>query len=94
MEVDRASTEKITFINGSGKDNQMKEIRAVKKKIALNSPELNKFLDSNSELNKTFKTFSMAKQRKFAEYINEANKPETKQKRLETIGPMILEDKV
>jgi uncharacterized protein YdeI (YjbR/CyaY-like superfamily) len=70
-----------------------KEIKPVKEKEIVNSPELNNFLQSDLKLKESFHTLSMAKQREYIEYINEAKKIETKQKRLEKIAPMILERK-
>jgi len=72
---------------------QGKEIRPVKEKKSVISPELNIFLDSNPKLNENYYAFSAAKQREFSEYINEAKKAETKQKRLEKIGILILQGK-
>jgi len=90
-EVEQESKTIVNYVKESMQNhNQGKEIRAVKQKKSLHSPELNDFLKSDSELKRSFKTFSKAKQREFAEYINEAKKPETIQKRLEKIGPMIL----
>ena len=51
--------------------------------------ELQKALESNSELDKMFKTFSPSKQREYSEYIASAKRETTKQSRLEKILPMI-----
>lgn len=61
---------------------QGKEIKPAKEKMTNPSPDLNKFLDENAGLQENFKKFSPAKQREFAECINEAKRAETKQIRL------------
>jgi uncharacterized protein YdeI (YjbR/CyaY-like superfamily) len=67
-----------------------KEIKADRKRKDIISPELNRFLESNARIKDSFITLSPAKQREYAEYISEAKRSETKQKRLEKIIPMIL----
>jgi uncharacterized protein YdeI (YjbR/CyaY-like superfamily) len=69
---------------------QGKEIKAVREKKKVNSPELNHFLKSNIKLEKGFNSLTAAKQREYAEYIFEAKRSETKQRRLEKITPLII----
>ncbi|WP_417785106.1 YdeI/OmpD-associated family protein [Tenacibaculum sp.] len=47
-------------------------------------------LDKNDRLNETFNEFSLSKQREFTNYISEAKRVTTKEKRLKKIIPMIL----
>jgi uncharacterized protein YdeI (YjbR/CyaY-like superfamily) len=51
--------------------------------------ELSDFFESNSELKKAFSVLTPGKQREYAEYITEAKREVTKQKRIEKIVPMI-----
>jgi len=60
----------------------------LKKEIFIPS-ELSDFFESNSELKKAFSSLTHGKQREYAEYITEAKRDETKQKRIEKIIPMI-----
>jgi uncharacterized protein YdeI (YjbR/CyaY-like superfamily) len=92
QEVEKESNLIIAYVKESIQNQiQGKEIRAVRQKKSVNSSELNRYLNANPTLKRRFNTFSEAKQREFAEYIYEAKKPETKQKRLGKIGPMILQ---
>ena len=69
---------------------QGKEIKPdFKKKIIIPS-ELTLLFNSNSELKKAFSVLTPGKQREYAEYITEAKRDETKQKRIEKIIPMII----
>ncbi|MEM9300290.1 MAG: YdeI/OmpD-associated family protein, partial [Bacteroidota bacterium] len=52
--------------------------------------ELKAALESNQEANKLFKVLTLGKKREFAEYIAEAKREDTKQKRIEKIIPMML----
>ncbi|MGQ3678109.1 YdeI/OmpD-associated family protein [Tenacibaculum discolor] len=47
-------------------------------------------LDRNDRLKETFSEFTLSKQREFTDYISEAKRETTKEKRLEKIIPMIL----
>ncbi|WP_244174721.1 YdeI/OmpD-associated family protein [Tenacibaculum discolor] len=47
-------------------------------------------LDKNDRLNETFSEFTLSKQREFTDYISEAKRETTKEKRLKKIIPMIL----
>ena len=69
---------------------QGKQIKPVRKKKRIVSSELNQLLDSNIEIKNGFNKLTAAKQREYAEYISEAKRSETKQKRLEKIAPMII----
>ena len=53
-------------------------------------PELQRELDSNKELSTAFSGFTASKQREFSEFISSAKRQETKEKRLDKIIPMIL----
>lgn len=70
-----------------------KEIKPVKQKKAITSKELKNALKLNPKAFMQFQLFSDAKKREYAEYIVEAAKAETKQRRLEKIIPMILQGK-
>jgi uncharacterized protein YdeI (YjbR/CyaY-like superfamily) len=63
----------------------------LKKEIFIPS-ELSNFFKSNSELKKAFSILTPGKQREYAEYITEAKRDETKQKRIEKINSMIKVD--
>ena len=52
--------------------------------------ELKSRLSENKKLKESFDGLSKSKQREYAEYIQEAKREETKQKRLDKIAPMIL----
>lgn len=70
-----------------------KEIKAEKGKKLVIPPELETVLTDNPELKKSFESFTPGKRREFAEYIAEAKREDTKEKRLEKIIPMILQGK-
>ena len=53
-------------------------------------PILQKTLDINTKFSKQFESFSLSKKREYADYISDAKREATKQKRLEKIIPMIL----
>ncbi|WP_262507873.1 YdeI/OmpD-associated family protein [Winogradskyella sp. PG-2] len=52
--------------------------------------ELNRILNSNKELNTSFKALIPGKRHEYCEYISEAKREATKLKRLEKITPMII----
>ena len=67
-----------------------KEIKPKKPSKSVVIPnELKTALESNSEMNSAFKALTTGKQREYCEYISEAKRDATKQKRLEKITPMI-----
>ena len=67
-----------------------KEIKPVRNiKVLVIPLELQKVLNDNKELNTSFITFSISKQREYADYISSAKRKATKQNRLEKIIPMI-----
>ncbi|HZJ35900.1 MAG TPA: YdeI/OmpD-associated family protein [Gillisia sp.] len=68
---------------------QGKEIKPNLNKEILIPSKLSDFFKSNSELKKAFSILNPGKQREYAEYITEAKRNETKQKRIEKIIPMI-----
>jgi uncharacterized protein YdeI (YjbR/CyaY-like superfamily) len=68
------------------------EIKPVKKNPPVIPPELTNKFKENRSIKKSFEKFSPSKQREFAEYISEAKREDTKQKRLEKIIPLILEN--
>ncbi|MEE3998878.1 DUF1801 domain-containing protein [Tenacibaculum sp. FZY0031] len=68
-----------------------KELKAKKNTKPLLIPEeLQLELDNNNRLKETFNEFTLSKQREFTDYISEAKRQTTKQKRLEKIIPMIV----
>ena len=68
-----------------------KEIKPSRTKKELVIPELlKKALDTNADFKNQFETFTLSKKREYADYISEAKREATKQKRLEKIIPMIL----
>ena len=68
-----------------------KEIKPNRTKKELIIPiELQQELNSNKKLKKGFDSFSLSKQREYADYISEAKRESTKLKRLEKIIPMII----
>lgn len=76
-------------------ENQRKglEIKPVKSKMLILPPELQTALKKNKDLETNFKQLTPSKRRDYAEYIENAKRPETKMKRLDKIIPMILEQK-
>lgn len=68
-------------------------IKADRNKQLVMPPELTRALNDNPEAGACFNGLAKGKQREFAEYITEAKREETKQKRLEKILPMILANK-
>ncbi|MBN4062412.1 MAG: hypothetical protein COA57_15800 [Flavobacteriales bacterium] len=69
---------------------QGKEIKPVKNKTLTVPEELLKLLSSDSNLKNCFESFSLSKRREFSDYISEAKRMETKQKRLEKIRSLVL----
>lgn len=68
-----------------------KEIKSDRTKKELIIPELlQNTLDTNADFKTQFETFTLSKKREYADYISEAKREATKQKRLEKIIPMIL----
>ena len=51
---------------------------------------LENILKSNKDVENSFKALTLAKKREFADYIIEAKRESTKEKRLEKIIPMII----
>lgn len=70
---------------------QGKEIKPTKNKPLVIPNELQQELNNNSKLAKAFDRFSLTNKRIFCEHISEAKRESTKQKRLEKILPMIME---
>jgi len=52
--------------------------------------QLDNILKSNKDVENSFKALTLAKKREFADYIMEAKRESTKEKRLEKIFPMII----
>ena len=52
-------------------------------------PLLQEMIEKDTNFSNKFNSFSVAKQREFADYISEAKRDDTKVKRLEKITPMI-----
>jgi uncharacterized protein YdeI (YjbR/CyaY-like superfamily) len=67
-----------------------KEVKPEKKPLII-PDELKEALASDSQLSEKFESLSLSCKREYAEYISEAKRAETKQKRLEKIIPMIIE---
>ncbi|NNC70013.1 MAG: hypothetical protein HKN90_04230 [Flavobacteriaceae bacterium] len=72
-------------------ENQKKglEIKPEKKPLVI-PKELEKVFNENKELAAIFESLTLTKKREFAEHISSAKREETRQKRLEKIIPMIL----
>ena len=66
------------------------EIKADRSKPVTVPPELKKALQADKKAKACFEKLSKGKQREYADYITDAKRAETKQKRLEKIIPMIL----
>ncbi len=73
-------------------DNQKagKAIKPAKNKPLQIPAELENALAENAELNDCFSAMSLSCRREYAEYISEAKREATREKRLEKIVPMIL----
>jgi len=67
-----------------------KEIKPAKKKPLVLPDELKEAFAQNPDASVAFDEMKPTYQREFAEYIEKAKRPETKQKRLTKIMPMIL----
>lgn len=68
-----------------------KELKVKRNTKPLSIPdELQLEFDKDERLKEAFNGFSLSKQREFSDYISEAKREATKQKRLEKIIPMIL----
>ena len=72
---------------------QGKEIKSERKKPLDIPKELNGLFKQNKKVKESFNSLSLSKQREYAEYIIEAKRDETKQKRLSKIAPLILKGK-
>lgn len=72
-------------------ENQKKglEIKPEKKPLLI-PEELEKIFNTNKELAAIFNSLTLTKKREFADYISSAKREETRQKRVEKIIPMIL----
>jgi uncharacterized protein YdeI (YjbR/CyaY-like superfamily) len=66
-----------------------KEIKPQKKGPVKAPPELQEVLDKNKALKKNFDELPPFKQREYCDFIIEAKRDATKQKRLEKITPML-----
>ncbi|WP_425391289.1 YdeI/OmpD-associated family protein [Ekhidna sp.] len=67
-----------------------KEIKPEKKPLII-PDELKEVLASNSLLSEAFDSLTPSRKREYADYIAEAKRLETKQKRLDIIKPMIMD---
>jgi uncharacterized protein YdeI (YjbR/CyaY-like superfamily) len=72
-------------------ENQGKSIKPDRDKPLVIPKELETLLSKNIELKDKFDALSKSKQREYSEYITEAKREETKQRRLDKIAPMILQ---
>jgi len=70
-----------------------KEIKAETNKEVIIPPELEQAFLQDYHLQEKFKDLTPGRQREYCEYILEAKRDSTKQKRMEKIVPMILEGK-
>ena len=70
---------------------QGKEIKPDRKKPLVIPEELKALLEGDVETRQAFEGLSHGKKREYAEYISEAKRAATKEKRLEKITPMIRE---
>ncbi|REE01744.1 YdeI/OmpD-associated family protein [Marinoscillum furvescens] len=68
---------------------QGKEIKPEKKPLVI-PDELKEVLSQDAKLSEQFDSLTPGKQKEYAEYIADAKRADTKQKRLEKITPMIL----
>ena len=66
-----------------------KQIVPARKKPLVVPPELKKALQSNKKAGETFKNMRLGLQREYAEYIANAKREDTKQRRIDKILPMI-----
>ena len=71
------------------KEGKMIKLKRNKKPLIIHEL-LQKELDTNDELKEKFNSFSLSRQREYADYISEAKREATKLSRLEKIIPMIL----
>lgn len=69
---------------------QGKEIKPTRKEVFNMANELSQFLAADLSLKNCFESFTLSKRREFSDYIEEAKKMETKQKRLQKIQLLIL----
>ncbi len=92
VEEIRAEADTIKAYLGEAIANQQqgKTIKPERNKVLILPEELGARLSGDEELRARFEAFSKSKQREYAEYIGEAKRKETRQKRLEKIIPMIL----
>ena len=90
-EISKSSKLIVAYIN-EAIENQLqgREIKPQRKKSVLIPPELKAALGANKKISASFEKLTPGKQREYAEYISEAKREETKQKRIEKIKPMIL----
>ncbi len=72
---------------------QGKEIKPERKKSLEIPKQLNGLFKTDKKAKESFNSLSLSKQREYAEYISEAKRDETKQKRLLKIVPIILKGK-
>jgi len=70
-----------------------KEIKPDRNKPVIIPDELANLISKKQKIKKAFYSLSLSKQREYAEYISEAKRDDTKQKRLAKISPIILERK-
>ncbi len=72
---------------------QGREIKPERKKSLEIPKEFIGFFKKDKKVKESFNSLSLSKQREYAEYISEAKRDETKQKRLLKIVPIILKGK-
>ncbi len=85
-----AETIKAYLLESIELQRQGKSIKPLRNKPLVIPEKLAARLSQNPPLKANFEALSKSKQREYAEYISEAKREETQQKRLEKIIPMIL----
>lgn len=70
---------------------QGKEIKPIRNKPFTIPPELQEALENDLDLKKSFDLLSHAKRRNYSYYIDQAKRPDTRQKRLDHCIPLIIE---
>lgn len=66
------------------------EIKALRSKPLIIPPELSQSLKKDASLQTRFESFTLSKKREFTDYISEAKREVTKEKRMQKIIPLIM----
>ncbi len=86
----KTRTIKQYVLEAIGLAKQGREIKPTRNKPINIPAELQKTLAANKEVSKAFDSLSKSFKREYSDYISEAKRDETKQRRLKKIVPMIL----